>query len=74
MLLGDIRLYRLYGSKACGDQAPFPQFSSLFENWPRNLLVIRHILVFNEFASLIPYPPSRDSFKSLTSSTPLGSA
>ena len=37
--------------------ASFPLFSSLKENRPRNLLVIRHILVFNKLASLIPYRP-----------------
>jgi len=37
--------------------ASSPLFSCPLENWPRNLLVIRHILVFNELASLIPYRP-----------------
>jgi len=37
--------------------ASSPLFSSLFENRPRNLLVICHILVFNELVSLIPYRP-----------------
>jgi len=44
-------------SSATTGHASSPLFSSLFENWPRNLLVIRHILVFNELASLIPYRP-----------------
>jgi len=38
-------------------QAPCPLFSLFVKNLPRNLLVIRHIWVFSDSASVIPYRP-----------------